>query len=104
VFVGADAHYPNPITGTTTTMTPTRSDDDNSNGNGGKIGGNNVDGKIDDGPTYTTTLRSPHEGFAQPAPPLYSPEQEAYLHSVQHDAANLFPQGKVFSSLPGVER
>jgi hypothetical protein len=80
-------------------MTPTRSDDDNSDGNGGKIGENNVDGKIDDGPTYTTTLRATHEGFAQPAPPLYSSEQEAYLHSVQHDAANLFPQGEVFSSL-----
>jgi hypothetical protein len=31
-------------------------DDDSSKGNCGKIGENNVDGKIANGPTYTTTM------------------------------------------------
>jgi hypothetical protein len=34
----------------------TDDDDDSSKGNGGKIGENKLDGKIDNGPTYTTTM------------------------------------------------
>jgi hypothetical protein len=31
--------------------------------------------------------------------PLYSPEQEAYLKSIEQEAATLFPSGKIFVSI-----
>jgi hypothetical protein len=41
-------------------------------------------------------------GLIHPCPPVdsfeYSPEEEAYIRSIEEEAAALFPQGKIYAS------